>query len=439
MAFHLLFNMPCDGGVRSVYSGKDKMLITGGKPLMGEITVSGGKNTSVAVIPATLLTDEPSTIENLPDIEDVHALIEILQLLGAKTEYVPDQYLKVYPEGADGHMVPYDYTKRLRASYYLLGALLGRCGRADVAYPGGCDIGSRPIDQHLKGFTALGATVEERGGMVFAKAERLTGADVFFDMVTVGATINVMLAAARAEGTTVIYNAAKEPHIVDLANFLNSMGARIKGAGTDVIRITGKPQLHGTTYTVIPDQIETGTLMIAAAATRGDVTIHGCIPTHMESLTAKLLEMGVRVSENDDSIRVRPQSEQRAVNIKTQVYPGFPTDLQQPMTALLCMATGTSTICETIFEQRFKHLDELRRMGAHIKLMDRTVLVEGVRELFGAPVVVTDLRAGAALIVAGLMAKGTTEIYETSYIDRGYERIEEKLRTLGAEIRREKL
>ncbi len=406
---------------------------------MGEITVSGGKNTSVAVIPATLLTDEPSTIENLPDIEDVHALIEILQLLGAKTEYVPDQYLKVYPEGVNSHMVPYDYTKRLRASYYLLGALLGRCGQADVAYPGGCDIGSRPIDQHLKGFTALGAAVEERGGMVFAKASRLTGADVFFDMVTVGATINVMLAAVRAEGSTVIYNAAKEPHIVDLANFLNSMGARIKGAGTDVIRITGKQQLHGTTYTVIPDQIETGTLMIAAAATRGDVTIHGCIPTHMESLTAKLLEMGVRVSENDDSIRVRPQSEQRAVNIKTQVYPGFPTDLQQPMTALLCMATGTSTVCETIFEQRFKHLDELRRMGAHIKLMDRTVLVEGVRELFGAPVVVTDLRAGAALIVAGLMAKGTTEIYETSFIDRGYERIEDKLRSLGAEIHREKL
>jgi UDP-N-acetylglucosamine 1-carboxyvinyltransferase len=262
---------------------------------------------------------------------------------------------------------------------------------------------------------------------------------VFFDMVTVGATINIMLAAARAAGSTVIYNAAKEPHIVDLANFLNSMGARIKGAGTDVIRISGRQALHGTTYTVIPDQIETGTLMIAAAATRGDVTIRGCIPTHMESLTAKLLEMGVRVTENDDSIRVRPQYEQRAVNVKTQVYPGFPTDLQQPMTALLCMANGTSTVCETIFEQRFKHLDELRRMGAHVRLVDRTVLVDGVHELFGAPVTVTDLRAGAALIVAGLMAKGMTEIYETSYIDRGYERIEEKLRSLGADIRREKL
>ncbi len=419
--------------------GKDKMLITGGKPLMGEITVSGGKNTAMAIIPATLLSDEPSTIENLPDIDDVHALIGILQLLGAKTEYVPDQYLKVYPQGVNGYRVPFEYTKRLRASYYLLGALLGRSGRARVAYPGGDEIGSRPIDQHVKGFAALGATIEEKGGIVCAKADRLTGADIFFDMVTVGATINILLACVRAEGNTVIYNAAKEPHIVDLANFLNSMGARIKGAGTDVIHITGRPELHGTTYAVIPDQIETGTLMIAAAATRGDVTIRGCIPTHMESLTAKLLEMGVRVTENDDSIRVRPQYEHRPVNIKTQVYPGFPTDLQQPMTALLCMAQGTSTICETIFEQRFKHLDELRRMGAHIKLVDRTVLIDGVREMFGAPVAVSDLRAGAALVVAGLMAKGTTEIYETGFIDRGYERIEEKLRSLGADIWREKL
>lgn len=419
--------------------GKDKMLITGGKPLMGEIAVSGGKNTAVAVIPATLLTNEPSTIENLPDIDDVHALIEILQLLGVRTEYVPDQYLRVFPEGASDCCVPFEYTKRLRASYYLLGALLGRGCRAEVAYPGGCEIGSRPIDQHLKGFVALGAEIEDRGGLVCATAKKLEGSDIFFDMVTVGGTINVMLAAARAQGTTVIYNAAKEPHIVDLANFLNSMGARIKGAGTDIIRITGRQNLHGTSYTVIPDQIETGTLMIAAAATRGDVTIRGCIPTHMESLTAKLLEMGVRVTENDDSIRVRPQYEQRAVNLKTQVYPGFPTDLQQPMTSLLCMANGTSTVCETIFEQRFKHLDELRRMGAHIKLMDRTVLIEGVRELYGAPVTVTDLRAGAALVVAGLMAKGLTEIYETSYIDRGYERIEDKLRLLGADIRREKI
>ncbi len=418
---------------------KDKMLITGGRPLMGEITVSGGKNTAVAAIAATLLCDEPCTVENLPDIDDVHALNEILQSLGAQVDYVPGKYLTVDPRGVHAFRVPYALTKRLRASYYMLGALLGRGLRAEVAYPGGCDIGSRLIDQHLKGFAALGARIDDRGGMVYANAERLTGGDVFFDLVTVGGTINVMLAAVRAEGTTVMYNVAKEPHIVDLANFLNSMGARIKGAGTNVIRIRGVQHLHSTTYAVIPDQIETGTLMIAAAATRGDVTIHGCIPTHMEALTAKLLEMGVRVTENDDSIRVRPQGEQRAVNVKTQVYPGFPTDLQQPMTALLCMASGTSSVCETIFEQRFKHLDELRRMGAHIRLVDRTVLIEGVRELYGAPVTVTDLRAGAALVVAGLMAKGVTEIYEPSYIDRGYERIEDKLRRLGADIRREKL
>ncbi len=418
-------------------SSKDKMLITGGHPLVGEITVSGGKNTAVAVIPAALLCNAPCTIENLPDIEDVHALIDILRLLGAKVEYVPECYMRIDASCAKGCHVPFSLTRRLRASYYLLGALLGRMGVAEVAYPGGCEIGSRPIDQHLKGFAALGAEIDDRGGIVYAKAPKLVGNDVFFDVVTVGGTINVMLAAARAQGTTVIYNAAKEPHIVDLANFLNSMGAKVKGAGTDVIRIRGVQELHGCTYTVIPDQIETGTLMIAAAATRGDVNIRGCIPTHMEALTAKLLEMGVRVTENDDSIRVRPQGEQRAVNIKTRVYPGFPTDLQQPMTALLCMANGVSTVSETIFEQRFKHLDELRRMGAKIKLMDRTVLIEGVPELYGAPVTVTDLRAGAALVVAGLMAKGVTEIYETSYIDRGYERIEEKLRKLGAEIRRE--
>lgn len=415
----------------------DKMLVKGGNPLMGEISVSGGKNTSVAVIPATILSDEPSTIENLPDIDDVHALIEILELLGARCDYVPDQYLTVYPKTLGGCHVPYSLTKRLRASYYMLGALLGRGGRAAVAYPGGCEIGSRPIDQHIKGLSALGADIGEQGGIVEAAADRLIGADVFFDIVTVGGTINIMLAAVKAEGTTIIYNAAKEPHIVDLANFLNSMGARVKGAGTDIIRITGQPKLHGANYTVIPDQIETGTLMIAAAATHGDVTVHGCIPTHMEALTAKLLEMGIQVSEGGDVIRIRAHGQHRAINVKTQVYPGFPTDLQQPITSLLCMATGTSTIQETIFEQRFKHLDELRRMGAHIKLMDSTVLIEGVNTLYGAPVTVTDLRAGAALIIAGLMAKGTTEIYETGFIDRGYERIEDKLRTLGADIWRE--
>lgn len=416
---------------------KDRMLINGGIPLQGEICVSGGKNTAVAAIPAVLLCDQPCTIENLPDIDDVHALIEILQYLGADIHYYPNQFMTIDPRGVNTYEVPYQLTKKLRASYYFIGALLGRCHHAEVAYPGGCEIGSRPIDQHLKGFRSLGAEVEDRGGIVIADAPSLTGGDVFFDMVTVGGTMNVMLAAAKAEGTTVIYNAAKEPHIVDLANFLNSMGARIKGAGTDVIRIQGRKNLHGCTYTVIPDQIETGTLMIAAAATNGDVKIHGCIPTHMEALTAKLREMGVRVTESDDSIQIRPLCEHRSVNIETHVYPGFPTDLQQPFTALLCTVNGSSTVRETIFERRFQHIDELRRMGANIRLMGQTLLIEGVPKLYGAPVTCTDLRAGAALVIAGLMAAGQTEIYETIYIDRGYEHIEEKLRSLGADIRRD--
>ena len=413
------------------------MLITGGNALEGEVRVSGGKNTAVAVIPATLLCDEPCTVENLPDIEDVRALVDILRSLGAKVTYVPGEFMTVDPRPAEGRAVGYRLSQRLRASYYLLCALLGRCGQSEVYYPGGCEIGSRPIDQHLKGFAALGVETESVGGRIIAKAEELKGGDVFFDVVTVGGTINVMLAAAKAQGTTIIYNAAKEPHIVDLANFLNSMGAKVKGAGTDVIRIRGQQYLHGTNYAVIPDQIETGTLMIAAAATRGDVVIHGCIPTHMEALTAKLLEMGVRVSDNDDSIRVRCLGGHRAVNIKTQVYPGFPTDLQQPMSALLTTARGTSIIQETIFEQRFKHLDEIRRMGARVRVAERMALIEGVPQLYGAPVTATDLRAGAALIIAGLMAKGVTEIYEPEYIDRGYEHIEQKLCSLGATISRE--
>ena len=417
---------------------KEKMLITGGNPLEGEVRVSGGKNTAVAVIPAALLCDEPCTIENLPDIADVYALVDILRALGAKVEYVPNLFMKVDPRPADGWQVSYADSQRLRASYYLLGALLGRRCEAEVYLPGGCDIGARPIDQHIQGFEALGVNVEQLGGRIVARADRLDGSDVFFDVVTVGGTINVMLAAAKAQGTTIIYNAAKEPHIVDLANFLNSMGAKIKGAGTDVIRVRGQQYLHGTTYAVIPDQIETGTLMIAAAATHGDVVIHGCIPTHMEALTAKLLEMGVRVSDSDDAIRVRSYGEHRAVNIKTQVYPGFPTDLQQPMSALLTTAKGTSIIQETIYESRLKHLSEISRMGAQVRIMDRTAIVEGVTGLYGAPITATDLRAGAALVVAGLMARGVTEIYEPHYIDRGYEHIEDKLRSLGAVISREK-
>ena len=416
--------------------GKERMLITGGHALEGQVRVSGGKNTAVAVIPATLLSDEPCTIENLPDIEDVHALADILAELGAKVDYEPGKCMRVDPRPAEGTEVSYRNAQRLRASYYLLGALLGRCGNARVPTPGGCEIGSRPVDQHLKGFRSIGAEAEEIAGVLTAQSP-LTGGDVFFDMVTVGATVNVMLAAVKAKGQTYIYNAAKEPHIVDLANFLNSMGAKIKGAGTDIIRIRGVQRLHGSTYAVIPDQIETGTLMIAAAATGGDVIIDGCIPTHMDALSAKLLEMGVKVTDGDEAIRVHVVGPRRAINVKTQVYPGFPTDLQQPMSALLTTAKGTSLVTETIFEQRFRHLDEIRRMGAHVRVMDRTAIIEGVPELYGAPMTASDLRAGAALIVAALMARGTSEIYEPGYIDRGYEHIEDKLRSLGAEIRRE--
>ena len=419
------------------YLGKERMLVTGGNALEGQVRVSGGKNTAVAVIPATLLCDEPCTIENLPDIEDVHALADILRELGAKVDYEPGKMMRVDPRTVDGNSISYHNAQRLRASYYLLGALLGRCGHAKVPTPGGCEIGTRPVDQHLKGFQAIGAEAGEIGGILTADAETLTGGDVFFDMVTVGATVNVMLAASKARGSTVIYNAAKEPHIVDLANFLNSMGARIRGAGTDTIRIRGVQYMHSSTYAVIPDQIETGTLMIAAAATGGDVIISGCIPTHMEALSAKLLEMGVKVTDQDDAIRVHVVGPRRAINVQTKVYPGFPTDLQQPMSALLTTAKGTSIVTETIFEQRFRHLDEIRRMGAHVRVMGRTAIIEGVPELYGAPMTATDLRAGAALIVAGLMARGVTEIYEPGYIDRGYEHIEDKLRSLGALIERE--
>ena len=414
-----------------------KLLITGETPLTGETYVSGGKNTSVAVIPAVLMCDEPCVLDNLPDIEDVHVLVDILILLGAKIDY--DKTLRrmtIDPRPVTEFKVPYRHTQRMRASYYLLGSLLARCGEAEVGYPGGCAIGNRPFDQHIKGFEALGVEVDDRGGMICAKG-KLIGNSFFFDRITVGGTINVMLAATKAKGTTTLYNAAREPHVVDLANFLNSMGASVKGAGTDTIRIKGVSHLHASQYTVIPDQIETGTLMVAAAATRGDVTITGCIPTHMEALTAKLLEMGVSVTDMDDAIRVRPVRAHRAVNIKTQEYPGFPTDLQQPMSALLCKAQGDSIVIETIFESRFKHLSEMRRMGARVRLLDQTAIIEGVPELYGAPVTATDLRAGAALVVAGLMAKGTTEIYEPGFIERGYEHIEDKLRSLGAIIRRE--
>ena len=417
---------------------EERMLIVGGERLEGVVRVSGGKNTSVAIIPAAILSSTPCVIENLPDIEDVHVSIETLRYLGARVDWDPEHgVMQVDASTISRTDVPLDLCRRMRASSYYIGALLARFGRAQVPLPGGCDIGRRPIDQHIKGMRALGAKVETERGMVIAQAEPLTGGDVFLDMATVGGTINVMLAASRAQGTTTIYNAAKEPHIVDLANFLGSLGCRVKGAGTDVIRIRGTQALASRRpYAVIPDQIETGTLMIAAAATHGDVTITGCIPTHMEALTAKLLEMGAKVDERDDSIRVRSLGAHRAVTFKTQVYPGFPTDLQQPMSALLCTATGTSTVVENIFESRFRHLAEMERMGARVRIFEQTAVIEGVPQLHGAAVEATDLRAGAALVIAGLMAQGTTEIYNTHYIDRGYEHLETKFQSLGARISR---
>ena len=419
---------------------QERMLITGGQRLEGVVHISGGKNTAVAIIPATLLSDTRCVIENLPDIEDVHVSIETLRHLGAGVEWSPEEgTLIVDPTTVNRTDVPRDLCRRMRASYYYIGALLARYGQAAVPLPGGCDIGRRPIDQHIKGMRALGAQVDIVADTVYARANGLAGAEIFMDMVTVGGTVNVMLAATRASGVTTIYNAAKEPHIVDLANFLVSMGCRVKGAGTDVIRIYGTERLSAKRpYAVIPDQIETGTLMIAAAATHGDVTINGCIPTHMEALTAKLLEMGARVTEHDDSIRVRSLGAHRGVSFKTQVYPGFPTDLQQPMSALLCTALGTSTIVENIFEFRFRHLAEMERMGANVRIYEekQTAVIEGIPQLHAAAVEASDLRAGAALVIAGLMAQGTTEIYNTHFIDRGYEHLEEKLNRLGAKISR---
>lgn len=407
--------------------------IQGGVPLRGTVRISGGKNAAVAIIPAALLAGEPCTIENLPEIEDVKVLMEMLVWLGAKVDFA-DGVMHIDPRGVDKYNPPYELVSRMRASYYLVPVLLGLFGKAEVSMPGGCAIGARPIDQTLKGWRALGVKVDTIGGVISAEAAHMQGAEISLDMPSVGATINTMLAAVTAEGNTFIHNAAKEPHIVDLANFLNSMGASVKGAGTDIIRIKGGRPLHGTTYTVIPDQIETGTLMIAAAATGGDIIIEDAIPYHMEALSAKLLEMGVFVDDEDDRIHVRYEGVLRPINVKTQVYPGFPTDLQQPMTAMLTIASGTSVVTENLFESRFRFVDELRRMGANVRVVDRVAIVEGVNKLVGCPITTTDLRAGAAMIVAGLIAEGTTVIGATQFIRRGYENIDVKLRQLGAKV-----
>lgn len=416
----------------------EELIVNGGKRLEGEVFVSGAKNAAVAMIPAAILANDVCVIENLPYIDDVISLADTLNEMGVKCDFLDPHTLRIDSRNLNNFCATYEAVKKIRASYYLLGALLGRYKQAEVAFPGGCNFGTRPIDQHIKGFTALGAEVVVEHGMIKARADKLVGTQIYLDVVSVGATINIMLAAVLAEGTTTIENAAKEPHVVDTANFLNSMGANIKGAGTDVIRIVGVKKLSGTNYMIIPDQIEAGTYMIAGAITRGDVTVHNLIPKHMESVSAKLLEMGVELEEGDDYIRVKAKDRLKAVNIKTLPYPGFPTDLQPQMSALLSIAEGTSIITESVWENRFQYIDELKRLGADIKVEGRVAVIKGVKKLSGAQVSATDLRAGAGLVLAALAAEGKTTINNLQYIDRGYEAIEKKLNAMGAEIIRVK-
>lgn len=416
----------------------EKLVINGGKKLFGKIDISGAKNAAVAILPAAVMAScGKCIIDNIPDIEDVQCIERIIESLSGKIIKNKDSVV-IDSTNISSVSANTDDVRRMRASYYLIGALLGRFREAKVALPGGCSIGVRPIDQHIKGFEALGAAVTIEHGVVTAKADRLVGANIYFDVVSVGATINVMLAATLAEGTTVLENVAKEPHVVDVANFMNSMGANIKGAGTDVIRVTGVKELKGCNYSVIPDQIEAGTYMIAAAACGGEVTINNIIPKHMESISAKLIEMGVKVIEEEDSLIVKCDKRLKSVNVKTLPYPGFPTDVQQPMTTLLSVSKGRSIVNESIWESRFKFVDELKKMGANIKVEGRTAIIDGVPKLTGAVLKATDLRAGAAMVIAGLMAEGTTEVTCIDHVDRGYPHIEEKFKLLGADIRRVK-
>ena len=415
----------------------EKLVINGGKALKGSVEINGAKNSAVAILPAAIMASQGKcVIDNVPDIEDVHCLERILASLGCSVNKIDNNTLEIDASDVTRVEACTDDVRRMRASYYFIGALLSRFKKARVELPGGCPIGVRPIDQHIKGFEALGAKVTIEHGAVTVEAEKLHGANIFFDVVTVGATINVMIAATLAEGTTILENVAKEPHVVDVANFLNSMGADIKGAGTDVIRVMGVEKLQGCNYSVIPDQIEAGTFMIAAAATKGDVTIKNVIPKHLESIAAKLIEMGAIVEEGDDSVRVYVEGDLKGVNVKTAPYPGFPTDVQQPMSALLSTVPGKSLIAESIWENRHKHIDELKKMGATIKVEGRTAIIEGNKELVGAKVIATDLRAGAAMVIAGLVANGVTEITEIEHIDRGYPHIENKFSSLGADITR---
>ena len=412
----------------------EQYIIKGGNPLVGKVEIGGAKNAALAILAAAIMSDETVMIDNLPDVNDINVLLDAIAGIGAMVHRVDRHTVKINGKGVTSVDIEYDYIKKIRASYYLLGALLGKYKRAEVALPGGCNIGSRPIDQHLKGFRALGAEVEIEHGKIIAEASRLVGKHIYFDVVSVGATINVMMAAAMAEGLTILENVAKEPHVVDVANFLNSMGANIRGAGTDVIRIRGVQRLHRTEYSVIPDQIEAGTFMFAAAATQGDVTVMNVIPKHLEATTAKLLEIGCEVEEFDDAVRVVSKGRLKCTHVKTLPYPGFPTDMQPQIGVTLALCEGTSTITESIFENRFKYLDELARMGASVKIEGNSATIEGVEKFSGARVSAPDLRAGAALCIAGLAADGITIVDDIVYIQRGYERFEEKLRSLGAVI-----
>ena len=414
----------------------EQYVIKGGNPLVGEVEIGGAKNAALAILSAAIMTDETILIENLPDVRDINVLLEAIAGIGAQVERIDRSTVKINGSTINDISVDYEYIKKIRASYYLLGALLGKYKHAEVPLPGGCNIGSRPIDQHLKGFRALGADVNILHGAIVAETENLHGSHIFLDVVSVGATINIMMAASMASGRTTIENAAREPHVVDVANFLNSMGANIKGAGTDVIRIKGVEKLHRTEYSIIPDQIEAGTFMFAAAATCGDVTVKNVIPKHLEATTAKLEEIGCEVEEFDDAVRVRAGKRLHRTHVKTLPYPGYPTDMQPQIAVTLALAEGTSIVTESIFENRFKYADELSRMGANIKVEGNSAIIDGVRKLTGARVSAPDLRAGAALVIAGLAADGITVVDDIVYIQRGYENFEEKLRSLGAEIER---
>ena len=412
----------------------EQYIIKGGTPLVGEVVIGGAKNAALAILAAAIMTDETVHIDNLPDVNDINVLLEAMEGIGARIKRIDRHTVEISGGSVHDFSIDYDYIKKIRASYYLLGALLGKYKHAEVALPGGCNIGSRPIDQHLKGFRALGAEVEIEHGKILADSERLVGSHIYFDVVSVGATINVMMAASMSDGMTILENVAKEPHVVDVANFLNSMGANIRGAGTDVIKIKGVSKFHGTEYSIIPDQIEAGTFMFGAAVTKGDVTVLNVIPKHLEATIAKLVEIGCEVEEFDDAVRVVSKGKLRHTQVKTLPYPGFPTDMQPQMGVALALCEGTRTITESIFENRFKYLDELARMGAVSKIEGNSATIEGVEGFSGARVSAPDLRAGAALVLAGLAAEGITIVDDIVYIQRGYERFEEKLRELGAEI-----